>query len=164
MYFNKFPSMLYNFDVNGKETAIIMSDITRNVRFRKDVLSNVTVYDEYDIVEGETPEHVAEKVYKNPNYHWIIMLTNEIYDYKKDWCLSSNMLETYIDDKYGSSKYTTKYYINSDGFIVDSTYAGTKYPVSYYDYEISINESKRRIKIIPKIYIDKILADFKGLM
>ena len=33
-----------------------------------------------DPVDGETPEIVAEKVYGNAEYHWIIMLANDIYD------------------------------------------------------------------------------------
>ena len=68
MYFENFPKFAYDFDINGERKVLIVSDITRNVRFRKDILSNVTLYDEYDIKEGETPEIVAEKLYGNSQY------------------------------------------------------------------------------------------------
>ena len=82
MYFNKFPSILYDFDIGSKTSVIQVKDITRNIRFRRDVLANITIYDEYDVLDGETPEIIAEKVYGNPQYHWIVMLINDVYDYR----------------------------------------------------------------------------------
>ncbi len=88
MYFKEFPEFLYDFRYGPYETKTsIVRDITRNVRFRKEVLENIAVYDEYDIVDGETPEIIAEKVYGNPEYHWIIMLANQRYDHLTDFPL-----------------------------------------------------------------------------
>lgn len=88
MYFKEFPEFLYDFRYGPYETKTsIVRDITRNVRFRKEVLENIAVYDEYDIVDGETPEIIAEKVYGNPEYHWIIMLANQRFDYLTDFPL-----------------------------------------------------------------------------
>lgn len=100
MYFDKFPKFLYDFDINNKRVAYRLTDITHNVRVRKQLLENVSLYDTYDIVEGETPEIIAEKFYGNPEYHWIIMLANNMYDYKTDFPLEYNTLQKYIDDKY----------------------------------------------------------------
>lgn len=89
MYFKEFPEFLYDFRYGPYETKTsIVKDITRNVRFRKEVLENIAVYDEYDIVDGETPEIIAEKIYGNPEYHWIIMLANQRYDYLSDFPLA----------------------------------------------------------------------------
>lgn len=162
MYFNKFPSILYDFDIGSKTSVIQLKDITRNIRFRRDVLANITIYDEYDIMDGDTPELIAEKLYGNAQYHWIVMLINEVYDYRKDWVLSQYDLDQYITKKYGSAKYDVHHY-TLNGFIVDSDTAGAS-SVSNYDYEIAINESKRRIKIVPKYLIDKILTEYKSLM
>ena len=69
MYFKVFPEFLYDFKY-GKETKTsIVKDITRNIRFRKEVLENITLYDYVDVVDGDTPEIVAEKIYGNPEYH-----------------------------------------------------------------------------------------------
>lgn len=163
MYFTDFPKFLYEFNIKNKLTGIIVKDITRNIRFRRDILSNVLVYDEYDIVDGETPEHIAEKVYGNPQYHWIIMLSNDRYDYIKDFPLTYDVLEKYVFDKYGVDKYATHHYVNSIGSIVDSTVFGAT-AVTNWDYEESLNESKRRINIIPKSSIELILKNFKALI
>lgn len=162
MYFNNFENFVYEFNIGGKDTALLVKDITRNVRFRMDVLSNITVYDEYDILEGETPEHIAEKIYGNPQYHWIIMLVNERYDYLSDFPLSLFNLEKYINDNY-DNPYDTHHYVNSLGFIVNSDAEGA-YAVSNYEYETTLNESKRRIKIVPVYYIDRIMAEFKKII
>lgn len=162
MYFKNFPDFIYDFDINGTDTALLVKDITRNVRFRQDIFSNITVYDEYDIVNDETPEHISEKLYGNPEYFWIIMVANDRYDYINDFPLSQYALEKYINDKY-PNPYGIHHYVNSKGLIVDSSYVGAG-TVTNYDYEYTINESKRRIKIIPKVYIDKILTDYKKII
>lgn len=102
MYFKDFPKFLYDFkygNTDETQTSIVL-DTTRNVRFRKEVLSNYTLYDEYDIVDGETPEIIAEKVYGNPNYHWIIMLANDRYDWVSDFPLDYPALIKHTADKY----------------------------------------------------------------
>jgi hypothetical protein len=162
MYFKNFPSFIYNFDISGVSTALLVKDITNNVRFRQELLSNITVYDEYDIVDNETPEQISEKLYGSPEYYWVIMLANDRYDYINDFPLTQYVLEQYISDKY-TNPYDIHHYIDSNGFIVDSSYVGAG-TVTNYDYEYSVNESKRRLKIIPKYYIDKILTDYKKII
>lgn len=162
MYFKNFPNILYEFKIAGKDTITVVKDITRNIRFRRDVLANVTVFDEYDIVDSETPEHIAEKVYGNPEYHWIVMLANERYHHINDFPLSTRDLETYINATY-TQPYATHHYENSAGFVVNSSEVGA-YAVSNYDYEVSRNEAKRRIKLIPPIYVAKILSEYKEIL
>ena len=154
--------MLYDFTIGNSTQVVQIKDITRNIRFRRDILSNIAIYDEYDVIDGETPEIVAEKLYNNPNYHWIVMLMNDVYDYRKDWVLSQYDLEQYVTQKYGDTLYNSHHY-ELNGFIVDSSTPGAT-SVSNYDYEINLNESKRRIKIVPKYLIDKILSDYKKLI
>lgn len=93
MYFKEFPEFLYDFKYGANQTkTTIVKDITRNVRFRKEVLENISVYDDYDIVDGETPEIIAEKIYGNAEYHWIIMLANQRFDYLSDFPLAEPQL------------------------------------------------------------------------
>ncbi len=94
MYFKEFPQFLYDFRYGPRETKTsIVTDITRNVRFRKEILENIAVYDEYDIVDGETPEIIAEKIYGNPEYHWIVMIANGYYDYLTDFPKTDDEVE-----------------------------------------------------------------------
>jgi hypothetical protein len=75
----------------------LVRDITRNVRFRKELFENITLYDEYDVVDGETPEIISEKVYGTPNYHWVIMLLNQNWDYLNDWVKDETTLKSCIE-------------------------------------------------------------------
>lgn len=162
MYFDNFPTFLYDFEINGKTEYKLVKDITQNVRLRKEILASVTLYDEYDIRDGETPEIIAEKVYGSPLYHWVVMLCNEKYNYVDDFPLPSYELEKHITAKYGvGNEYDTHHYVDNNGFIVDST-QGTS--VSNYQYETELNESKRRIKLISPSLLNNILKNFKDLI
>ena len=162
MYFDNFPTFLYPYTVNNKLEYKLVKDISQNVRVRKEILSNVTLYDEYDIRDGETPEIISEKIYGSPLYHWVVMLCNDRYNYVDDFPLPIPELEKHIANKYGSSHmYDTHHYVDSKGFIVDSS-QGTS--VSNYDYEFSINESKRRIKLISPTLLNTILKNFKDII
>lgn len=162
MYFDKFPTFLYPFKINNKTEYRLVKDISQNVRVRKEILANITLYDVYDFREGDTPEIIAEKVYGSPLYHWVVMLCNERYNYIDDYPLTQYELEKHITAKYGAgNEYDTHHYIDSNGFIVDSS-QGTS--VSNYDYEATLNESKRRIKLISPTLLNTILKNFKDLI
>jgi hypothetical protein len=164
MYFKEFPTFLYDFDINNKTEYRNVKDITRNVRLRKEILSNVTVYDEYDIMDGETPEIVSEKIYGTPLYHWVIMICNERYNYVDDFPLTQYQLDNHVTDKYGAgNEYDTHHYIDYNGNIVDSTNPQAT-SVSNFDYEIQINEGKRRIKLISPTLLNTILKNFKDII
>lgn len=115
MYFKEFPKFYYDFkDDKGNTELRLVRDITRNVRFRKEILANVSVFDEYDIKDGETPEIIAEKVYGNPNYHWIIMLANERFNYVYDFPMEETTLARAVVAEF-----------NPDFTITSWTYSGT---------------------------------------
>lgn len=118
MYFSNFPKIFYDFDLSNKTDYRVITDITKNVRFRKQILENVTLYDYYDMSEGETPEMVSEKVYGTPYYHWVIMIANERYDYVNDFPLSQQELDALIDQRYGDNKYQVHHYLK-DGSITE---------------------------------------------
>jgi hypothetical protein len=164
MYFDNFPKMLYDFEINGQTEYKYMRDITHNVRVRKEVLANISLYDEYDIRDGETPEIIAEKVYGSPLYHWVVMLCNERYDYVKDFPVSQYELEQHILTTYGTTgQYATHHYINAAGQTVDSSYPGAT-SVSNYDYEMDENEKKRRIKLVSPALLSNIIKNFKDII
>jgi len=164
MYFENFPKFVYEFNVGDKTKAIIVSDITRNVRFRKEMFGNISLYDEYDIQEGDTPEIIAEKFYGNAQYHWIVMLVNDRYDYIGDFPMTYPQLVKYAEDKYGvDNLYDVHHYENANGFIVssDDPNAGE---VTNIQYEERVNESKRRIKIVSPELVARVLKQFNDLL
>lgn len=111
MYFKDLPLFLYDFNYgNGVTKTTVVADITRNVRVRKDILANVAVYDEYDIIDGETPEIISEKFYGTPEYHWVIMLANEKYDWTSDFPMAENELVKHIATAYNPILYSDDWY------------------------------------------------------
>lgn len=164
MYFNKFPQFVYEFDIAGKTKAMVITDITRNVRFRKEIFGAIELYDEYDIKDGETPEIIAEKVYGTAEYHWIIMLINEKFDYLADFPMTYDALLKYVEDKYGVGNETDiHHYENVKGFVVNSDDPEAQ-PVTNLAYEEHINESKRRIKLVSPQIIARVLKQFNELL
>lgn len=164
MYFEDFPKFVYEFEIAGKKKVVLITDITRNVRFRAELLSNISLWDEYDIVDDETPEIIAEKLYGNSSYHWILMLLNERFDYIADFPLSYPNLVKYVEDKYGvANKNATHHYEDAKGYVVNYDKPGAT-PVSNLQYEDRLNESKRRIKVITPAMVDRVIQQFGELL
>jgi len=162
-YFKNFPSIYYNFIVKGEDTFFILKDITVNFRVLKRALENVTIYDEYDVVDGETPEIVSQKIYGRSDYHWVIMLFNNRVDYLSEWVMTYDRLEQYCKDKYGEEEiYSVHHYEDAEGYIVDETYTSPT-PISNIDYEVVQNENKRRIKLISKRVLQQLIDEFTAL-
>jgi hypothetical protein len=119
MYFKEFPQFLYDFNYGDRIKTSIVKDITRNVRVRKEILSNITLYDEYDIIDGETPEIISEKFYGTSEYHWIVMLCNGKYDYRADFPVPETVLAKHIADVYNPKLYSSDWYwdTHEDGLL-----------------------------------------------
>jgi hypothetical protein len=163
MYFNEFPNFVYDFRYGKTTKTSIVKDITRNVRFRKEVLSNITLYDEYDIIDGETPEIIAEKIYGNPEYHWIIMLCNERFDYLSDFPLEEYSLVKHIESTYGENANDVRYYEDARGFVVNSDVPGA-IAITNAEYERILNEKKRRINIVSPQIINAVIKNFEDII
>lgn len=119
MYFEKFPKIYYDFPQDATSTTLqILTDITTNVRFRKQILENITLYDEYDIQEGETPEMIAEKVYGNAELHWVIMLANQKYNYLDDFPMTSAELYEHCVSTYGQDNLQVVHHYEQNGIVV----------------------------------------------
>ena len=127
MYFDKFP--LVQYDISKDGNVRLATDILRRVAFREKILDQAGLFEEYYIEEGETPEIVAEKVYDDPEMHWVVMLFNEIIDPKYDFPLSESQLENYLDKTYPGKAYyldanqdnvpvTTNFVVGEDVFSI----------------------------------------------
>ena len=100
-YFAQFPIIDYNLTgVNGNTTEV--TDIFRRVKARSKIANNVTLFDKYDVAEGEKPEDVAYKVYGESDYFWVVTLVNNIVNRYYDWPLDSFSFQEYIKDKYSN--------------------------------------------------------------
>lgn len=101
-YFSYFPTVAYDtFDDSGKSKVV--TDIFKRVRATLEARQDKTIYYSYNIREGELPEHIAYNYYGSADYHWVVLLMNEIRDPQWCWPLDSLAFDKYITKKYGSS-------------------------------------------------------------
>lgn len=169
MYFSQFPVIYYEVEINGKLELRQLVDITHNIRFRKEVLGNISLYELYDVKDGETPDIVADRVYGSSQYHWAIMLFNERFDYIYDWPMHPHVLDEYINETYEDPLAIHHY--EQNGYIVGPTWInGTSVApagataVNNRDYEVTKNDIKRRIKLISPAVLSQVIKEFKILI
>lgn len=99
-FFDQFPKTLYDIEKGTFTNYKNVTNITFRIAFIRDVLSNIGSYYFYTINEGDTPEILAEKIYNNPEAHWMILYANEIYDPLYDWPLAQKPFYNYVANKY----------------------------------------------------------------
>ena len=154
-----------------------MPDIFRRIKVRSKIKDNISLYDKYDVGEGESPETVAFKIYGDTNYFWVVCLMNNIVNRFYDWPLDEYVFQQYVKDKYdnadgihhyeitqssgnqtgdGPDDYSHKIEVNSDTAGAES--------VSNYEYERRLLDKKRQIKIVSPQYLDLFLQEFKTLI
>ena len=66
-----------------------------------------------ELRDGARPDQVSQAVYGDPNYDWVILLTNKIIDLKNDWPLSSAEFEIYIHKKY-KNPHSVKHWLTKE--------------------------------------------------
>jgi len=175
MYFSYFPKGTYDIRNDGNEKVV--TDLMVRVKVRSKVLDESTLYDLYDIPEGETPEMTALKHFGNSQYHWVILLTNDITDRYYGWPLTTYEFENYMTEKYtnpdgvhhfeitqlsgktkgdGPSDYSHKIIVNST--VPNAT------AITNREYEQRIQDQKRQIKLLNAAYLPILLDEFANLV
>jgi len=166
MYFSKFP--LYEYDVQANQNRLLITDILRRVNLKSNVRANTLVFDEYTVNDGETPDIVASKYYNNPLYHWVIVTVNNITS-RHDWPMDQVMLSNYVNDKYSNPDAVHHYELaqtSGDTTIlltVASDTAGAT-QVTNYEYEQTLNDKKRRIRLLDRGYVAQFKSEFEKLI
>ena len=99
-FFDKFPTIAYDINRGEYTTYQAATDIFMRIAMVKETLDNISAYYIYDIREGDTPERLADQIYKTPEAHWVIMLANDIHDGHYDWPLNYDEFNKYVANKY----------------------------------------------------------------
>lgn len=167
--FNLYPKV--NFRVNDYDIVRAV-DLSFAFKVGEQLKSYKGIsYYSYTIQDGERPDSVSTKFYNTPNFDWIILLVNNMYNIYEDWPKDTLTLEKYIIEKYGSisnASTTVKYYYDADGDIIDSTTynalpASQRSFETALQYENRINILKSRIRVAPINVANKIFNDLNNL-
>ena len=170
MYFSSFPTIPYDSVGNGDFKMV--TNLLKRVSIRSKVKANVSVFDTYDIKEGETPEMIADKLYDDSQLHWIVLMMNNITDRYHQWPKNSNQFLAFIGDKYDNPQGIHHYEINQvsgDTTIkidigTDNTDYPTATPITNWNYEEERQDALRKIRLLDARYVEDFVAEFEQLI
>jgi len=174
MYFNRFRKLEYGFDKKDFKTV---TDIMSRIKVRDKIINEASLYNKYDVKSGETPENIAFKHFGDPEFHWVILLTNNITDRYYDWPMSEQEFELFIKDKYSNPDGIHHYEITQSSgkqtgngpddythkIEVNSTVSGAT-SVSNREYESRLQDKKRLIKLLDLQFLPQFLREFNELI
>ena len=135
-YFSYFPEIAYVSRTNDRSSSdeyIIVKNIFKRAKLRDDFYNVVTAFDDYMIISDERPDQVAEAIYGDPRYDWVVLTANNITNIRDQWPLNAQDFQKYLLSKYGSEEEFTK--------------------IHHYITEVSI-DTKKRIVVPEGLRVD----------
>jgi len=174
MYFSKFPLMAY--DIKGNKSYKLLPDILRRVKLRSSLSSSRFVFDKYNVKEGENPEDVAFKYYGDAQYHWVILITNNITDRFYQWPMTQPDFEDFLTDKYGAgSEDAVHHYelaqtsgatssIDESHMLEVNSDTDNATSISNRQFEERQQDKFRQISLLDEKYLEAFTEEFFGLI
>jgi len=172
MYFANFPLIVY--DSVGNGNFKIVTNLLKRVAMRTKVRTNTLLYDTYDVKEGETPEMIADKLYDDPELHWVILFVNNITDRYHQWPMNFGQFNTFIADKYSNVDAVHHYEVSQTSgdtsIKIDIGTDTTGYSeadlttVTNREFEEERQDKLRQIRLLDRAYIEQFVEEFETLM
>ena len=193
-YFRELPNLQYQSPYSNRissESYITAKNIFRRMKIRDDLKNVFSIFNKYEINDGDRPDNVAKELYGKSNFDWVVLLTANIVNVRDEWPLSSKELYDFTVSKYGLTEinnvkhYETKEIKNSrqviilpagkivgadfsvsyyDGGNITTTPSNTVRGVTNYEYETEINNKKRTIDVLRNEYLQQFLNDIRNEM
>ncbi len=99
MYFKSITDVAI--DVDGSGNLDLLKNLTAKAKVSDDLLNNAGFYQTIEVVDGERPDHLSQRLYNTSQFHWTFLLLNpQIKNIWDDWPMSSNQLLEYCTNKY----------------------------------------------------------------
>ena len=137
----------------------------KRVALRAKVRTNTLLYDTYDVKEGETPEMIADKLYDDPELHWVILFVNNITDRYHQWPMNFGQFNTFIADKYSNVDAVHHYEISQTSgdtsIKIDIGTDTTGYSeadlttITNREFEEERQDTLRQIRLLDRSYIEQ---------
>ena len=172
MYFANFPLIVY--DSVGDGNFKIVTNLLKRVALRAKVRTNTLLYDTYDVKEGETPEMIADKLYDDPELHWVILFVNNITDRYHQWPMNFGQFNTFIADKYSNVDAVHHYEVSQTSgdtsVKIDIGTDTTGYSeadlttITNREFEEERQDTLRQIRLLDRSYIEQFVQEFETLM
>ena len=172
----------------------LVKNFFKRAKLRDDIFENVAFFEKFIIKGDDRPDNVAFQIYGDPTLDWVVLMSNNIINVQSEWPLSNENFYEYLIDKYenetklysGIHHYEANEVKTSDGRIIieSGTRVGVGQSVSFYDkgkndqvtitdialpvtnftYEQNLNNKKREIFLLKKIYLNIVFDDLEQIM
>ena len=170
MYFQNFPFIPYDSVGNGQYKLV--TNLLKRVALRAKVRTNTLLFDTYNVQEGQTPEMIADKLYGDPNLHWIVMYVNNITDRYHQWPLTTPQFLAFLNDKYSNPDGLHHYEItqtSGDTTVTidigtDNTEHSGATTITNREFEEKRQDTLRSIRLLDPAYVDQFVEEFENLM
>ena len=170
MYFDNFPTIPYDSELTGQFKDV--KNLLRRVGVRAKVKSNASLFDTYDVKNGETPESIAFKLYGDAELHWVVMLLNDITDRYHDWPMSEAQFLQFVNEKYSNVDAVHHYEISQSSgdtsvkinIGTDNTDYPTATAITNFEHEQEQQDIKRKIRLLDPSFVTDFVEEFKSLM
>ena len=170
-----------------------MKNFFRRVKLSDEVFQTATLFEKYQIQGDDRPDNVAHAYYNNAELDWLVLISNNIVNVQTEWPMPQLVFDSFLINKYGTydelnsvHHYETIEVKNSKGMTIveqglqvkqgmtytyyeedQDTFVTTgdaTLPVTNYQYETELEESKRNISLIRAKYLPVILDEIEKLM
>jgi hypothetical protein len=174
MYFSKFPLRVY--DVKGNKNYKLLPDILRRVKLRSSLSSSRFVFDKYNVKEDENPEDIAFKYYGDAEYHWVVLIVNNITDRYYQWPMTQADFANFLTDKYGAGSedaihhyelaQTSGKTTSSDDSHMLEVNSDTENAtaITNREFEERVQNDIRQIRLLDQRYLDTFVEEFFTLI
>jgi len=192
-YFRELPDLEYQSPLPGRNSSldyVRAKNLFKRVKIRDDLQKIFTIFNKYTIFDGARPDTVAEALYENAEFDWVVLISAGILNVRDEWPLSNYDLYNYSYEKYGDDLNSTRFYetievrdidgrlILPAGKVVDANFtipdpinksqnlqqSKVIVAINNYEYEVRKNEAKRNIYVLKPEYLPSLLTDIRKIM
>ena len=175
MYFSQFPVIYY--DAVGNSNPKVVTHLLKRVALHSKASETVALFDTYDVRNGETPEMIAHKYYDDAEYHWVILLVNNITDRYHQWPMNTRQFLAHLAERYDnvnavhhyeiyqkSGDTSVKINIGTSNIDVDGNTIADATLVTNREYEEEKQDVLRKIRLLDPEYLEQFVEEFERLV
>ena len=183
----RLPDLFYNFSSRPLDSDyLLVKNIWRRAQILVEYKTQVTLFTEENVKDGERPEDVATRLYKNPFYNWVILVINDITDVYSQWPRSQTQLQDFTNQKYDNPM-ATKHHIttevkdaNNNIIVPAGKVVPSNFQIAYYNgsttitatpvasvtnaaYEADLNSKKQNIQVVKPELIEDFVSVYYNI-
>ena len=175
MYFSQFPLIIY--DSVGNDDYKVVTHLLKRVALHNKAKAVSSLFDTHDIRNGETPEMIADKLYGESGYHWVVLLVNNITDRYHQWPMNNRQFFAHLEDTYDNVDATHHYEINQasgdtdvkiniglSNVDADGDTISDAVLITNREYEESKQDEIRKIRLLDSSYLEQFVEEFTNLV